>query len=335
MRDLHTGAVLDTIFFGPHTGDTNIDDVVQSLTIDPFTHQLYVSDWGSDAASTGIRQFNYDPVPTSGTHGQLTPVATNGGFLFTAVQTESSPGNVATTRFTSAQDLQLDTVNHLLYYTDDDSGFSGGDFHSTNAVYVVSTNGPTFSPIQLTTTANITGGFPPAVSNGGVGVNGSLVGIAVDVTHGIVFFESTNTANDPDNGLWWVNTTTPNQTAHKITLPPGVTLNFAGQSSPGGDAAGLTFDPLTNQLYVTNAYTSGDVNQHNFGSIIVLQVNATAGNVSGVTLVQTIDVATLVGDPPPRSMHSTRPAHDIRRSAHPHGDRHHHPCGRAGANVTC
>ena len=70
----------------------------------------------------------------------------------------------------------------------------------------------------------------------------------------------------------------------------GVTLHFAGQSSEGGDAAGLTFDPQTRQLYLTDANEDG-VN-HNIGAIYDLQLDSTGHN---VTLVRTFDTATLVG----------------------------------------
>ena len=83
------------------------------------------------------------------------------------------------------------------------------------------------------------------------------------------------------------------QTAHQITLPSGVTLNFAGQTNEGGDAAGLTFDPVLKQLYLSNANEDG-VNP-DIGTIDVLQWDDANKTVSKVT---SFDTATLVGTTP-------------------------------------
>jgi hypothetical protein len=261
------------------------------LVIDPVSHTLYVGDWGTNTDVTGVRQFTYNP-----TNGALTPLATNGGFLFTATQTESTPGNTATTRYTNANAFYLDTVNHLLYYVDDDSGYNTSPYHPTNAVYVVSTNGPTFGPTQLSSTGAGTGQFPTANQIPGnpssfIGAHGNLIGLAVDVAHSIVYFESTDITGSANNALWWVNASGAGQTATKIDLSAAsVTLNFAGQSNEGGDAAGLTFDSQTRQLYLSDANEDG-VN-HNIGAIYELQLDSTGHN---VTLVQKFDTATLVG----------------------------------------
>ena len=287
VHNLNTGALISTTEFGPNTGNGNVDDVVQALTIDPFTHTLYVGDWGTDATVTGVRTFTYDP---------LTGALTAHGFLFTAAQTETTPGDPSTSRYTNANAFFLDTTNHLLYYVDDDTGFVGGDFHPTNAVYVVSTNGPTFSPIQLTSSTQ----FPTANQNLAghdqfIGPNGSLLGLAVDVAHGIVYFETTDDASHPGNiALWWVNTTGANQTATQINLAAaGVSLSFSGQTDEGGDAAGLTFDPSTRQLYLSNADNS--TTTPDLGRIFQLQLDGTGHN---VTLVNTYDTAQLVGATP-------------------------------------
>jgi hypothetical protein len=227
--------------------------------------------------------------------GALTPVATNGGFLFKAAQTESTPGTDSTTRYTNANAYFFDATNHLLYYVDDDNGYVTAPYHATNAVYVVSTTGPTFSPTQLTSNGSGTGQFPVANQPSTfVGPHGNLVGLAVDVAHNIVYFESTDTPGSANNTLWWVNTTTAGQTATKITLPAGVNLTFAGQSSEGGDAAGLTFDPATRQLYLSNP--RNDVTTPDLGAIYALQLDSTGHNVTSA--VQTFDTATLVGATP-------------------------------------
>src|SRR5262249_4894390 len=126
-----------------------------------------------------------------------------------------------------------------------------------------------------------------------LGHNGSIVGLAVDVAHNVVFFETTDDTGSANNALWWVNTTGANQTATKITLPAGVTLSFAGQITPGGDAAGLTYDPSTQQLWLTNA--DNDVTVRDKGAIYQLSWDATNHTVS---LINTYDAAQLVGATP-------------------------------------
>ena len=79
----------------------------------------------------------------------------------------------------------------------------------------------------------------------------------------------------------------------QITLPAGVTLNFAGQTNEGGDAAGLTFDPSTKQLYLTNA--DNDTTVRDKGAIYQLQYIPASHS---VTLVNTCDTAQLVGATP-------------------------------------
>ena len=275
VHNLYTGALISTTEFGANTGSANTDDIVQALAIDPFTHTLYVGDWGTTLANTGVREFTYNPA-----NGALTPVATNGGFLFTASQIPS---------YVNANAFYLDTAHHLLYYVNDDSGYNTAPFSAVNGVYVVDINSPT-SATQLTTNANTTGGFPvgpPA----GIGVHGNLLGLAVDVADGVVFFESTDVQSSANNALWRVSAAGgANQTATKITLPAGVTLNFAGQTNEGGDAAGLTFDAETGNLYLSNAYEDGV--QHNLGSIYILHWDNGTKTVSSVG---SFDTATLVG----------------------------------------
>ena len=271
-----TGAVLTTVPFGPNDGNINNDDVVNAVAINPFTNTLLVGDWGTDNAHTGVREFTYTAS------GALTPVATNGGFLFTAAQTETTSGNDATSRFTDALAMYLDTKNNLLYYVDDDGGYNFSPYHATNGIYVVGTTGPTFSPTELTSNGSGTGQFPTADQSGAgtnIGANGNIVALAVNVAQGIVYFETTFTDSEssPHNALWWVSTTGANQTATQITLPSGDGL-FPGQSSEGGDAAGLTFDPQTRQLYVTNAFETATSPDNS--DIYVFQLDSTGHTIS-------------------------------------------------------
>jgi hypothetical protein len=301
VHNLKTGALIETIEFGPNTGSAATDDIVQALALNPVTHTLYVGDWGTTTATTGVAEFTYDPATglvtpiatgTSGTSitttiagGSSTTATDNGIYLFTEAQV---PG------YTDANAFYLDSANNKLYYVNDDSGYNIAPFSPTNGVYVVNTNGPTFTATQLTSSVQ----FPTANQSltghdQFIGPNGSIVGVAVDVADGVVFFETTDTQGSANNALWWVNATGANQTATKIALPASVTLNFAGQSNEGGDAAGLTFDASTKQLYLTNADNSATTPDK--GAIYQLQYTPASHTVS---LINTYDTAKLVGATP-------------------------------------
>src|SRR6202011_1285410 len=121
-------------------------------------------------------------------------------------------------------------------------------FPKVNGVYVVSTTGPTFSPTELTSDAQ----FPAPANPGDIGANGNILGITVDVADGIVFFETNDNTGGPHNALWWLSASGgANQTTTKVTLPAGVTFNFAGQTPAGQNAPGLSFDPVLKQIYLS------------------------------------------------------------------------------------
>jgi Domain of unknown function (DUF4347) len=144
VHNLYTGALISTTEFGANTGSAATDDVVQALAINPFTHTLYVGDWGTTLANTGVREFTYNPA-----NGALTPVATNGGFLFTASQIPS---------YVNANAFYVDTAHHLLYYVNEDSGYNFSPFSAVNGVYVVDINNP-ISATELTSNGNGVGQF--------------------------------------------------------------------------------------------------------------------------------------------------------------------------------
>ena len=286
VHNLKTGALIETVTLGPGGGDNN----VQALALNPFTDTLYVSDWGDDPTVTGVAVFTYNPstglvaASSSGTgSAEVTttvdnnPTTANEIYLFTGSDV---------TDYTNANAFYLDTKNNLLYYVNDDTGYTDTNFNSVNSVDVY--NIGTQTNTQLTTSAQ----FPATTGGkGSIGSNGNLLGLAVDVADGIVFFETTDDIGSPKNALWWVSATGgAGQTAHQITLPSGVTLSFAGQTNGGGDAAGLTFDQETGELYLTNADNS--VSTPDLGAIYVLQWNNSNKTVS---LVTSYDTATLVG----------------------------------------
>ena len=289
VHNLKTGALIETVTLGPGGGDNN----VQALALNPFTDTLYVSDWGDDTGTTGVAVFTYDPstglVTASSSGTGSTQVATDinnnsttatdsGIYLFT--------GNDVTD-YTNANAFFLDTKNSLLYYVNDDTGYNTFPFNSVNSIDVY--NIDTHTNTQLTTSAQ----FPAAGGGGGsIGSNGNLLGIAVDVADSIVFFETTDDIGSSKNALWWVSATGgAGQTAHQVTLPGNVTLSLAGQTDQGGDAAGLTFDQETGQLYLTNA----DSSTPDSDAIYVLQWNNASKTVSLLTSDST---QTLVGAAP-------------------------------------
>jgi Calx-beta domain-containing protein/cadherin-like protein/Big-like domain-containing protein/uncharacterized protein DUF4214 len=298
VHNLNTGALIETIEFGPNTGAAATDDVVQAVTIDPTTHTVYVGDWGTDLAHTGVAVFSYNTstgivTPSSSGTGTTQITTTIGGvstisnpsglYLFTESQV---PG------YTNANAFFLDKQNNKLYYTNDDSGYNISPYSPTNAVYVVNTVGPSFTATQLSSLVQ----FPTANQSltghdQFIGPNGSIVGTTVDVADGIVFFETTDNTFSSNNALWWLNANGgANQTATKVNLPSGLTLKFAGQSSEGGLAAGLSFDQSLKQIYLTDAENSNTF--QNTGRVYVLQWNNASKTVS---LVTTYDTATLTG----------------------------------------
>ena len=304
VHNIRTGALIETVEFGPNTGSALTDDVVQAVTINPITHTVYVGDWGTDLAHTGIAVFTYNPST-----GIVTPSSTGTGS--TQITTTIGASSTVTTPsgiylFTESQvsgyqntnAFYLDRQNNKLYYVNDNSGYNIAPYTPTNAVYVVGTTGP-FAATQLTSNGAGVGQFPTAnQSLSGhdqfIGPNGSLVGVTVDVADGIVFFESTDNIGSANNALWWVSASGgANQTATKVTLPAGVTLSFAGQSSEGGTGAGLSFDPTLKQIYLTDAVNSATT--PNLGHLYVLQWNNAAKTVS---LVTSFDTATLANKTP-------------------------------------
>ena len=89
VHNLKTGALIETIEFGPNTGSASTDDVVQALALDPLTNTLYVGDWGSGLGTTGVAEFTYDPST-----GLLTPFTT--GTSATSITTTIAGGSSTT-----------------------------------------------------------------------------------------------------------------------------------------------------------------------------------------------------------------------------------------------
>ncbi len=291
VHSLNTGALIETVTLGPGGGD----NVVQALALNPFTHTLYVGDWGDTVDSTGVAVFSYNTstglvtASSSGTgstqvttdiNGNTTTANNSGIYVFSGTQISS---------YVNANAFFLDTTNNKLYYVNDDSGYDTSPFASVDGVYVVNLAAPS-SATELTNNTQ----FPLAEQPGSfIGANGDIVGLAVDVADSVVFFETTDDSGSPNIDLWRVSATGSGQTATKVTLPVGVSLTFAGQTNGGGDAAGLTFDQETGELYLTNAANS--TNTPDTGAIYVMQWNNTTQTFS---LVTSYDTATLVGASP-------------------------------------
>src|ERR1700722_13165940 len=291
VHNLNTGALIETVEFGPNTGSANNDDIVQALALNTATDTLYVGDWGGDTTTTGVAEFTYNPhtgiVTPITTGNSATSVTTtipgvgsstataNGIYLFTESQVP---------QYTNTQAFYLDSADNKLYYVNDDTGYNISPFSPTNGVYVVNTNGSTFTATELTSNTQ----FPSGTGGGGsLGANGNITGVAVDVADGIVFFETTAIDGSSNNALWRVNTTGANQTATKITLPAGGTFNFAGQLTPGGNGPGLTFDSSTDDLYLSDEEPGGSIYQMHW--------NAASHTFA---LVNTYSMSTLVGGTP-------------------------------------
>ena len=294
VRHLSDASVIGTTRFGPQTGNPNIDDAVEAVAVDSVNHKLYVGDWGTDNNSTGIRAFTYNPFS-----GALTAQASNGGFLFTATQSETTPGSDATTRFTSPWHFSIDLANQKLYYADNDNGYALAPYHPTNSVYVVDLLSPTPLPALLTT-------FPSGSATGGTGGGGlnavytqGLMGqIAVDPAHNLVYFGTSqsgsvnNGGTDHANDKYYYVSATPtgfSQAATPVTLA-GFGTTYTDHFYPF-ELGTLTLDPQNDRIYLTN-YDNGDGTIANLSDISLAQISPDGHT---WTLVQKYDMNLLVG----------------------------------------
>lgn len=206
-------------------GDASLGEIVNAVAVDPVNHILFANRWDTDLDHTGIVKISYDPSA-----GTLDPTAAfdqSPAFLLTGT---STGGN-----YVNATNFEIDTATHKLYYTDWDNNYSFAPFTATNAIYVVSdytAANPTVTKLTLD------GQFPVDMSNGIIG------NIAIDDAKGLIYF-TTLDATDPGQGHIWY-----------MSISGGAATKIADLDNLnlGGAPAGLSLDPVTQQLYVTTAY---------------------------------------------------------------------------------
>lgn len=247
-------------------GDDADQDEVEDVVVDPVQHILYVQQWGVDKAHSGIQKVPYDPVT-----GVMTGGFGNATFL------------VNNSNFSGLDDVRymaIDVPHQKLYFSDNDNGYCLSPFSPSNAVFGIDLQTANAVPTQLTSNANVAGGFPPGSASstgcegGGtaatVDPNGLIGAVTVDPSTGLVYFlthefsspaSSGGGTNPGQDALWYVNSTTATQVATKVS---GVTINYAGENG------GLSFDPQTRQLWISDQDQRASNNAH----ILVSQLSA-------------------------------------------------------------
>jgi len=249
-------------------------DTIDAIAVDTFYDVIYVSSVVSaDAGHTGIKEFTYDAA------GNLTD---SGNFLINQTTTAS---------FAEAVDMTIDSGNHLLYYVNDDVG-------SQNAIYVVNVFGSAGAGATPATTASNAGSGPPVTLLTDIsqfaadGSNGFIEAVTFDnrgtsgTNDDIVYFLTNDTAKviPGTASLWYLDRSDVTHTAHLVTSAPAL----AG----AGPHTGLSFDPSTHQIWISNQDTAG-----NTDSIIKAQLDANGHAVTGTPVSYDLTALTGVATP--------------------------------------
>lgn len=217
---INDNALISTI----QVSDSSLGELTNALAVDPTNHVLFAGRWDTDLDHTGIVKINYDPMT-----GMLDATAAfdqTPSFLVTGT---STGGN-----YVNATTFEIDTATHKLYYTDWDNNYSFAPFAATNAIYVVSdytAANPTVT--KLTDDSQ----FPADSSNGLIG------NIAVDDAKGLLYFTTLDLADPGQGHVWYMSIA--GGTATKIADLDNLYI---------GVPAGLSLDPVTQQLYISTAY---------------------------------------------------------------------------------
>ncbi|MBV9240880.1 MAG: hypothetical protein JO314_02630, partial [Acidobacteria bacterium] len=279
-------AIIDTVQIGNdlNTPSGADDDIVNALAVDPTTHTIYVGLWGQDLNHTGIVKVNYNTatgaLDHSAAYGTGGVYANTQQFLITSTSTGG--------KITDPRDFTIDLVNHKLYWTDDDNQYSLSPFSPTNNISVVTYNSgtPSSTVVQLTSNANVTGGFP---TNQSLGIIGPMT---VDVAKGLVYFETNHVGNSTGT-LWYVPITSGPATATQMGLPGGTAVGF-GDIPQGG----LAIDPQSQYFFIT--VQSGTIFA---GPDQILQGVLSADGHSVTSFVNTYSLQTLDGHAPAANAH--------------------------------
>ncbi|WP_315837405.1 Ig-like domain-containing protein [Bradyrhizobium prioriisuperbiae] len=222
-----TGATIGTPILLNPNGNTS-DYEINALAVDPKNDYIYIGIWGTVADSGIIR------VP----YNQLTGVVNNGNAIISGGVIDPSLYVVkAGANFTNPIDFSLDVANQKLYFAANDmtntGAFYGNGYANTNGVYVVdlATATPTTAPTLLSTSFTSD-------------INHSIVAVAVNAADNVVYFATTDySGDDTFSTIYWMSTS--GGAVHQMTLPAGITLPSIANS-------GLAYDPVSNQLIVSD-----------------------------------------------------------------------------------
>jgi hypothetical protein len=233
---------VDEVQIGDFNGSSANQDLVRGLVVDPINEFIYVSRWGETLAETGIVRISYNPATGALDHTQAYNAPGN---TQVRIVDSTEPGGI-----THARDMALITdgiaggANDFIYYVDNDANYSIAPFSPRHGIYRVDLNNPSAGVTLLSSNANVVGGFPTDMSRG------YIQSIAVNVADSQIYF-LTHQPTDNAATLWRMdinggNIGAGNGVAIAMTAP-------AGHSLAIGDipTAGLTFDPLNEQLYIT------------------------------------------------------------------------------------
>jgi Ca2+-binding RTX toxin-like protein len=251
-------------------GNASLGEIVSAITIDPINHVVFANRWDTDLNHTGIVKISYDPMT-----GVLDPTAAfdqSPTFLVTGTSTD---GN-----YVNATNFEIDTATHKLYYTDWDNNYSFAPFAPTNAIYVVDDY---MAATPTVTKLTLDSQFPADSSNGIIG------NIAVSNAKGLIYF-TTLDFSDPGQGHIWY-----------MPIAGGIATKIADLDNlnSGGVPAGLSLDPVTQQLYISTAYYDapgeGPPNDPTADANHILVYQLSADGTSFDSLVASYSLAQLEG----------------------------------------
>jgi len=248
--------------------DSSVDqDVENAFVVDPANDTIYMDLFGGDYQDP-------NPSPYSGKHGgdiikitynpstgaissPYNPTASNSNNLFKGTGTINNNGVLLDTGssggvYADGRSFSLSNDGSTLYYVDDNNGDPSGDWgFKTNGIYEVSTvgsvgtgNAPT--PTMLTLQSQ----FPTTLSGGDYSIY--ITGLVFDQAKNMIYFTTDGPGEGVDtgsDGIWYLSLSGPfPETAHQMTLPDGVSLEF-----PAFYGNNIALDPYAQTLYVTDA----------------------------------------------------------------------------------
>ncbi|HEY7808522.1 MAG TPA: Ig-like domain-containing protein [Croceibacterium sp.] len=284
MGHLNSSAAPTVVYTAPTS------DSLNTLQIDPITHHLYVGklEASGDETQSGILDFTYTPATT--TTLALTPVATNGGWLFTTSQVSGLPDDPAVGfPVLDPRAMTLDHATNSLFFVNELDG--GAD---ENQIYKVDLSNPTHVT-ALTEASQF-----PVTTDGSAFSNGYITGVQVDPSTQLVYFTTHSQHPSPDatynvntDHIYYISESASGSTAATaltLTGTPNASLFYPGE---------ITIDLQNRQIYVASEQrgdgtgtdaTSGD------DSIFVYQLDTNGFSASYVRTITPSPAFTEIAD---------------------------------------